>query len=130
MANELSIKINGLAELRRAFTLSPQIVEGRVQKAIEASVFVLQSHNLKQDPTPWRTGNLLHSFDPPVIGRLSGRYFPRANYALYVHEKQTYANGAAYPYGQFMPKIFDRSRKEINAIINTTLSRVVKELAA
>ncbi len=130
MPNDLAFTINGLAELRRAFRKAPQITETRLQKAIEASVFVLQSHNLKQDPTPWRTGNLLHSFDPPVIGRLAGRYFPRANYAFYVHEKERYKNGAPYPYGQYMPKMFDRSRKEINAILDTTLMRIVKELAA
>lgn len=130
MANELAVRINGLAELRSAFKRAPQITESRVQKAIEAAIFVVQSHNLKQDPTPWQTGNLLHSFDPPIIGRLTGRYFPRANYAFFVHQKQTYANGSVYPYGQYMPKMFDRSRKEINAILNTTLARIVKELDA
>lgn len=130
MPGDLRIQVNGLDELRAAFRRSPQVVENHLQKAIAASVFTLQKNTLKQDPVPWRTGNLLQSFSPPVVGRLFGRYFPRAAYALKVHEKTTYKDGRPYPYGNYMPKILSKSEQEIDGFFRTTLERIVGDLAA
>lgn len=130
MAGELRVQINGLDELRSAFNRSPVIVEGHLQKAIAASIFTLQKNTLKQDPVPWLTGNLLQSFNPPIVGRLFGRYFPRAHYALKVHEKTTYRDGRPYPFGNYMAKILSKSEEEINGFFRTTLERIVGDLAA
>lgn len=129
MRGDYAVKINGLTELYAAFSRAAEVVEPNLQKAIGATVLTLQKHTLKQNPVPWQTGNLLQSFSPPIIGRLYGRYFPRAHYALKVHEKTSYASGEKYPYGKFMPKILDKSRKEIDEFFKTALQRIVDQLA-
>ncbi|MBI4119244.1 MAG: HK97 gp10 family phage protein [Parcubacteria group bacterium] len=77
------VKIENLPELRRAFRDYPKIAEPILQKAIIATQFIFQKHTLKDNPVPWRTGNLLQSFRFK-FGRLQARWFPTAKYAPFV----------------------------------------------
>lgn len=85
MSGEVIVEIENLKELKLAFRDYPKISEPILQKAIIATQFIFQKHTLKNDPVPWRTGNLLQSFRFNS-GRLWARYFPTARYALFVHE--------------------------------------------
>lgn len=70
-------------ELRMALRNYPKISEPILQKAIEATNAVFAKHTIKNDPVPWRTGNLLQSFRF-VTARLQARWFPTARYAPFV----------------------------------------------
>lgn len=147
---EIEVQIHGLKELRQAFRDYPKISEPVLQKAIVASQFVFQKHNLKDDPTPWRTGNLLQSFRFN-FGRLTARYFPTARYSIYVHQGTRphvirprnrlalYWEGAQHPVrmvrhpgtqpNRFMPAIVQRSVGDLNKLFREALDLVNKEIA-
>lgn len=80
---ELQIQIQGINELRMALRHYPKISEPILQRAIEATSAVFAKHTLKNDPVPWRTGNLLQSFRF-TTARLQARWFPTAKYAPFV----------------------------------------------
>lgn len=87
---EVEIKnVRALAQSLRAY---PKIAEPVLQRAVDATNAVFAKHSLKDDPIPWRTGNLLHSFRFQS-GRLQGRWFPTARYAPFVE----YGRGYVYP---------------------------------
>ena len=88
----IHVEIKGLSALKKSFQTYPKISEPILQRAINATQAVLAKHTLKDDPVPWRTGNLLHSFRYET-GRLQGRWFPTADYAAYVE----YGRGFVYP---------------------------------
>lgn len=137
---QFDVKIEGLDTLVRHFKKAPQITEPIFQKAIEASQFVLQKHNLKDNPTPWRTGNLLQSFNFEM-GRLYGRYYPTAHYALAVHEGHKQTPGRFVPAigkrlvqdyvpgNPFMPKIAERAQPEINDLMLEAANMIGEEIA-
>lgn len=136
---EFTIKFDGLEKIARQFEKAPQIAEPILQKAIVGTQFILQKHNLKGNPTPWRTGFLLQSFRFQT-GRLFARYYPTANYALFVHDGHTQTPGRYVPAigkrlvkdkvagNPFMPKILDRSQDEINAFLQEAVDLITQEL--
>ena len=80
---EFEVKIENLPELRRAFRDYPKISAPIMQRAMIATQFVFQKNTLKDDPVPWRTGNLLQSFRFRT-SPLQARWFPTAKYAPFV----------------------------------------------
>src|SRR5690349_17093670 len=76
-------EIKGLEELTRLFQQAPNLLEKTMQQAIVKSTAILADNT---DPTtvPFKTGNLIRSFNPPDIGRLFARWYPRADYAPYL----------------------------------------------
>ncbi len=150
---ELKIEIKGLKELQQAFRQYPKIAEPIYQKAIVASQAVLGKHTLKNDPVPWKTGNLLMSFRFQT-GRLFARWFPTAPYALYVNEgtgifgpkgvpitptnKQAlYWEGAAHPVKsvkgmrprKYMEKIIGKAQADMDKMFIQALDMVNREIA-
>jgi hypothetical protein len=83
MANYV-VTIQGLPELRQAFKDYGKLSEPIFQRAIAASQAILAKHTTKET-VPWKTGYLTQTF-AVEIGRLFARWFPTANYALFVHE--------------------------------------------
>lgn len=77
------LEIQGVNELKRALRDYPKISEPILQKAIVATQFVMTKNTLKDNPVPYRTGNLLQSFRYQ-IGRLQARWTPTARYAPFV----------------------------------------------
>lgn len=77
------IDVKGLNGLERALSRYPEIAKPYLQKAFDASGAVMAKHTLKNDPVPWKTGNLLQSFRY-MSGNLSARWFPTAKYAPFV----------------------------------------------
>lgn len=120
---DVTVQIHGLDELIAAFKKAPDIVEPILQRTIDAAQFTLQKHTLKDNPVPWRTGNLLQSFRF-FKARLEGRWMPTADYAVYVHEPRENYSGNPY-----MEKILENSQTDINGLFDTALERIVAELA-
>ncbi len=81
--SQFEVTIQNLPELRRAFREYPRIAAPIINKALEATQFVFQKNTLKDDPVPWRTGNLLQSFRFRT-GAGQSRWYPTARYAPFV----------------------------------------------
>lgn len=146
---EFAIKIQGMDRIAKQFSQAPKTVEPILQKAIVGTQFILQKHNLKGDPTPWRTGNLLQLFRFQT-GRLFARYFPTAKYALSVNDgtgpfeikpknkKALYWQGASHPVkkvkhpglkGQhYMEKIRDKAQSDIDTFMLEAAEMIGQEL--
>lgn len=148
---DFEITIPNLPALRRAFREYPKIAEPIYQKAIVATGFIFQKNNLKDDPTPWKTGNLLQSFRFSTQ-RLVARYFPTARYAIWVHEgtrpHKITAKGRALAWegaggmmfaksvqhpgtkaNPFMPRIRDKAQPEIQKLMGQAADLVNKKIA-
>ncbi len=80
---EFEVTIPNLPDLKRAFREFPKIAAPILQRAIEGTAFVFQKNTLKNDPVPWRTGNLTQSFRFRTAP-LEARWYPTANYAHFV----------------------------------------------
>lgn len=80
---QFEVKIENLKELRRAFRDYPKIAAPIVQRALMGTQFIFQKHTLKDNPVPWRTGNLLQSFRFRSTAT-QARWFPTARYAPFV----------------------------------------------
>ena len=80
MSSEFVLEIRGIKGLQRALRQYPKISHPILQKAFIATEAVFAKHTLKDNPVPWRTGNLLQSFRFKT-GELQARWFPTANYA-------------------------------------------------
>lgn len=81
--SDFQVEIKNLPELRRAFREYPKIAGPIIQKALIGSQFIFQKHTRKNDPVPWRTGNLLQSFRFRASA-YDARWYPTARYAPFV----------------------------------------------
>jgi hypothetical protein len=77
------MEIKGARALGQAARRYPQIARPVIDRAIKATNAVLAKHTLKENPVPWRTGNLLQSFRFRS-GAGWARWYPTANYAMFV----------------------------------------------
>jgi hypothetical protein len=85
MARTFEMTIKGATELSAALMRYPDIAKPIVQRAIVGVSAVLAKHTLKNNPVPWRTGVLLHSFRFKS-GPGWARWYPTAYYAQMVEE--------------------------------------------
>lgn len=81
--SNFEVTIPNLPKLERMFRDFPEIAGPTLQKALTGTQFVFQKNTLKNDPVPWRTGNLLTSFRFRST-RDEARWYPTANYAHFV----------------------------------------------
>jgi len=79
-SGEFKLEIQGIKGLTRALKQYPKIAQPILQRAFVATQAIFAKHTLKDNPVPWRTGNLLQSFRFRT-GILQARWFPTANYA-------------------------------------------------
>ena len=79
------VTINGADRLAAACKRYPAIAKPIMQRALVATGAVFAKHTLKQNPVPWRTGSLLHSFRFKS-GAGWSRWYPTAKYAQMVEE--------------------------------------------
>jgi hypothetical protein len=86
------VEVQNLPELRRALRDYPKISEPIFQKALAATAAVFAKYTQKNDPVPYRTGNLLMSFRH-ATGKLWARWYPTAKYAPFVE----FGRGWVYP---------------------------------
>lgn len=148
---DFKVEIRGLDELRRALKDYPRISEPILQRAIAGSQAVLAKNTLKDNPVPWKTGNLLESFRF-ATGKLQARWFPTARYAVFVHEgtkphdimpvnKRVLADrkmGIIYGMlvhhpgtkaNRFMPKIIQKAQPEIDKLFIRALDLINAQIA-
>jgi hypothetical protein len=123
MASNYRVEIRGLKDLIFSFKNYPKIAEPIMQKAVDATVAIFGKNTLKDDPVPWRTGNLLQSFRFQS-GRLMARWFPTAYYAPFVHDGTRYIKA-----NHFMSKILSKSEGEINKIFRQAQDMINREIA-
>lgn len=146
----IEVEIKNLAKLRDSVERYPSIAEPILQRAIDASQAVFAKNSLKDDPIPWRTGNLLHSFRFES-GKLQARWFPTARYAPFVE----YGRGAVYPQKAkmlswvnesgdrvfarfskpskprpFMKKIVEKSQKDVQSLFRQAGDIIVREIVS
>ena len=129
----------------------PKISQPIVQRALTAVGAVFAKHTLKNNPVPWKTGNLLHSFrfkESP----LAARWFPTANYAGAVEfgtrPRTIVAKGKALriPIGggfifrksvnhpgtkprRYMQQIVDRSKPDVEKLFGQANDAINREIA-
>lgn len=84
---QVTVKIQNLAEIRRAFGQAPVLMTRNLDKAIRASVLLIERQS--KINTPVRTGNLRASHQT-MFSPLKGVIQPMANYAVFVHEGTRY----------------------------------------
>jgi hypothetical protein len=145
---DFKVEIAGLDKLQNAFKNYPQISEPIMQKAMDATAAIFAKYTLKGDPVPWRTGNLLQSFRHQS-SRLQARWYPTANYALFVE----FGRGVVLPVNKlalswkdagrrifakrsrpanarpFMQKIVDKSTEDINKVFGSALDAINRRIA-
>ncbi len=123
MASDYRVEIKGLKDLMFAFKNYSKISEPIMQRAVDATAAIFGKNTLKDDPVPWRTGNLLQTFRFQR-GRLLARWFPTAYYAPYVHDGTRFIKA-----NPFMPKIIAKSEAEINKIFREAQDIINREIA-
>ncbi len=144
----LQVQIQNLRPLIDSLNRYPQISEPVLQRAVDATQAIFAKNSLKDDPIPWRTGNLLQSFRFES-GRLKARWFPTARYAPFVE----YGRGPVYPVRKkflswidengervfrksagpakprpFMGKIVEKSQQEVQKIFRQAADIIVREI--
>lgn len=145
----IEVDIKNVNALVKSFQRYPQIAEPVLQRAVNATQAIFAKHTLKDDPVPWRTGNLLHSFRF-TIGRLQARWFPTARYAPFVefgrgfvYPKQKKVLSWVNPSGErifarfarpskprpFMGQIVEKSQADIQNIFREAGDIIVRDIA-
>lgn len=146
---KIEIDKNTAKRLADALKKYPSIAEPILQKAVHASQAELAKRTLKNNPVPWRTGNLLHSFRYKT-SYLKGVWFPTAPYAAAVDQgaripprvikprrkKALYWPGAEHPVKmvrhpggvirprRFMQKIRDRSEAAVVKVFERAVEKI------
>ncbi len=144
----VEVEIKNLRALTQSFKRYPKISEPVIQRAVDATQAIFAKHSLKDDPIPWRTGNLLHSFRFRS-GKLQAVWFPTARYAPfveygrgYVYPKQRKVLSWVNPGGQrvfakfsrpskprpFMKQIVEKSAKDVQNIFRQAGDIIVREI--
>lgn len=148
MAEAITIKINGLKELKAAFKRSPGIVRNQITRAIALSV-ALVNRQAKQE-APVKTGRL-RSGIRSRISPFQGMVESTVNYGVFIHEgtaahiirpvkkKALYWKGASHPVksvqhpgtkpNPFMKRGAERSEGQVQLIFQRAVNNVAKQLA-
>lgn len=154
MAGEtFKVEMKGFDKLVAAFEKAPTTVEPIMQQAIIKAGAILADHT-DQTTVPFKTGNLIRSFNPVTIGKLFARWYPRAEYAQILNNggrtpprvilpkkgKALYWPGARHPVKKvnhpggnyrprkFMQKILSSSRHDLNELFGNALKFITENL--
>ena len=123
MSSNYQVEIKGLKDLMFAFKNYSKISEPIMQRAVDATGAIFGKNTLKDNPVPWRTGNLLQSFRFER-GRLLARWFPTVYYAPFVHDGTKFIKS-----NPFMPKIVAKSEAEVNKVFREAQDMINREIA-
>lgn len=129
--SDLTVKIEGVDELKRAFRKSPQITSDFLNKAIQKAIFVLQGAAVPI--TPIDQGHLRGSFRP-TFKNLEGVLANTAKYAIFVHEGTAKWPVSVPPKNpntvrQFFTEAIDSTDKEVQNIFKSALDSITFKLA-
>lgn len=136
MAVELRVKIDGMAEIRKALEKAPEKTVAAVSKAVERSMTTVWSEALKEAPVNKQSGGgtLRQKIQGRMLTKLAAVVEAKAPYSVYVHEgtrphlivpvnKQALANRRT---GQFFGKVVHHPGTRPNPF----LARAVKRSAS
>lgn len=148
------VSIQGIDEMRDAFSRAPEIVSPIMQKAIEGGAAILAKYTTRNE-VPWFTGNLVHSFREEIMP-LIARWFPTAAYAASVnsgskphfppYQNRAFAAWAdahdipAYVLARsiskkgtkanpFMERIYNAAHPDINTLMGQALEKITAAMA-
>lgn len=148
---EFQVQITGLDTLVAKLKEAPSNAAPILQRAIDASHAILASHTSKAT-VPWKTGFLAQQWGWDSLP-LGGRWFPRASYASFVefgtaphvieakNKKALHWGGDGGPFAKrvnhpgtkpndFIGRIIDASKEEINTQFGKALEQIVAQIAA
>ncbi|MCX6756336.1 MAG: hypothetical protein NTX85_03275 [Candidatus Nomurabacteria bacterium] len=119
-----NVQIEGMKELIKAMDEAPSIIKPLLQSAVVASGAIFASKTLKDDPIPWRTGNLLLSFRF-TTGDLLAKWYPTAYYAIFVHDGTSRGLKA----NPFMPKVGEKAKENINSLFRDATRKATQKIS-
>jgi HK97 gp10 family phage protein len=148
------VKIEGLSEIQRAIRMAPAMTTKEVSKAIQKSIFTVQSNAIKEAPANKQVGQgarLKGSFRAQMTSVLRGEVTSNAPYAIFVHEgtrphpiavvnKKVLANKRLGQFfgkrvqhpgtrpNPFMMRAIERSKSKMNEFFKTAMINVVKSI--
>ena len=114
----------GLDKLMKAFEQAPRTIEPIMQEAISKSAALLADAT-DSTTVPFKTGNLIRSFNPADIGRLFARWYPRAHYAPYLQ----FGTSRGIKPRKYMQGILARATPKINTLFRNAIGVAVKRIA-
>lgn len=79
----VTVKIEGMNELQKAFAKSPQIVKESIDPAIRKAILTIQARAIPHIPTD---SGFLRNSNMPFFSSLKGTLENRSPYAIFVHE--------------------------------------------
>jgi hypothetical protein len=130
----LTVKIKGLNELKRAFAKYPKVAAQNTQSAIHKSIYQVQRETTPI--TPWDTRATVESLGPSIKFKpLRGEIGPTTKYSIFIHEGTSRWPLSMPPKKpgkkrQFLKIGLERSLKEIEGFfeqaIKNTLNQIIK----
>lgn len=122
---EISIKIEGLAELAARWSRLPKKIQTMVNDALTSSGYLVEAESKKR--TPVDTGRLRSSISIASSLRLRAQphviISPHTNYAIYVHEGTRHMRSRP-----FMTQGYDASKQRIRNIMKKMLKDITKQM--
>lgn len=124
MANEVSITIKNLPQIRAAFNKSPTLMTRNLNTAIKKSVLSIQAQSMRN--TPVLTGRLRGSHRS-LFSNLRGQVGTHTNYDIYVHEGTKYMRARPFLRDavEFSDSLVNRFFKEA---VDDTLSEISRAI--
>ena len=147
--NVIQVDIKGIKELRKNIEKYPQIAKPIVTRVLRATEAIFAKNTLRDDPVPFRTGNLLQSFRHSSSST-EARWFPLARYAKFVEQGRGWVYpvrakvlrwkgpSGEYIYAKrarptkpnpFMKKIAKKSEPEIVKIFKQANDKIISQIA-
>lgn len=117
---DIAIKITNLAEIRRAFAMSPVLMTRELNKAIKKSIILVQRSSMQR--TPVDTGRLRSSHDT-TFEPLKGTVSTNTEYDTFVHEGTRFMKGRP-----FMRQAVEQANPDIQNFFTKAVENVLSEI--
>ncbi len=122
----VSVKIDNLPQIKKAFQASPSLTKKYLDMAIEKSIYDVQAEAIPR--TPVNNGPLRASLLAGItLGTLYGEIFPNIEYAFWVHEitRNRHAVGEA----KFLENAMNAQEGNIKNNFEDAMEKVAEEIA-
>lgn len=120
MANEISITIKNLPQIKAAFNKAPSAMKRELNTAIKKSIFVITADSMRN--TPVLTGRLRASHTT-MFDDLKGSVFTNTNYAVFVHEGTKFMK--ARP---FMREAVEKDNRQVQEFFTKAVDNVLSQI--
>lgn len=123
--NTFEVEIKNLDKLVKTLEESPKRATPILQEAIVKAAGIL-AENTDSQTVPFKTGNLIRSFQPAAIGQLFARWYPRALYAPYLE----FGTSRGIKPRKFMEKILSKATPKVNQLFRNALKAIIERIAS